>query len=195
MPHDAITDAASAIEAAAKVAETLAENNAQGRDVFDHENEYWAHRAGAAQTIANKIRALPIAPAQADPGVESQELLKSLANWRDNMQRYYDIAERVGEGDPGFLRASAVYEEARTYITAALARPANGDLVAALEKCRERFREYEAHHRAKVAGKRHPHEHGAPMWTMAECEAAAKADRNREMAELCDRALGAGGGE
>ena len=61
------------------------------------------------------------------------------------------------------------------------------DVVEALRKCRDKFREYERMHLAKVK----PVLPGQHWAAAANEEAEAKADRNREMADMCDAALSA----
>jgi hypothetical protein len=67
-------------------------------------------------------------------------------------------------------------------VEAALSRPAGEqvELREALEKCRDKFREYEALHAAKISAE------CSPEWNEA---AGEKAERNREMAEMCEAAL------
>jgi hypothetical protein len=60
-------------------------------------------------------------------------------------------------------------------------------LVEALTKCRDKFREYERMHLAKVQAP----DRGdiLDVRDKANAEAEAKAQRNREMADMCDAAL------
>ncbi len=58
----------------------------------------------------------------------------------------------------------------------------------ALVKCRDKFREYERHHRTQADRLRKPG-HVQPAREPQALHRDEKAERNREMAELCDKAL------
>jgi hypothetical protein len=85
-------------------------------------------------------------------------------------------------------RKKKMPSEAMMNDTPPLTSPTPRDtLVEALTKCRDKFREYERMHLAKVQAP----DRGdiLDVRDKANAEAEAKAQRNREMADMCDAAL------
>jgi len=102
------------------------------------------------------------------------------------------VSDRDGEVErvvsalhPAWFATDYNHRQAQRAVRAALAALPHPEreerLKEALEKCRDRFREYEAHHTAKAK---------QPVLSeMTRVEFVVKAERNQEMAEMCESAL------